>query len=112
MLWLALVLVAVAGYLACGGALGRGRPAARPGRQPEAGRPPRLAWAGDRGRGGSAVASIGASEPGRELLRAAGRVWPGFAVLRDGQQFVAPLALAEAAGFGLAVALGDAAPRA
>ena len=30
--------------------------------------------------------------------------WPGAAVLRDGQQFVAPLALAEAAGFGVAVA--------
>jgi hypothetical protein len=31
-------------------------------------------------------------------------LWPGFAVLRDGQQFVAPLALAEAVGLGLAVA--------
>jgi len=30
--------------------------------------------------------------------------WPGAAVLRDAQQFVAPLALAEAAGFGVAVA--------
>jgi hypothetical protein len=31
--------------------------------------------------------------------------WPGFAVLRDAQQFVAPLALLESAGFGLAVAV-------
>ncbi len=30
--------------------------------------------------------------------------WPGFAVLRDAQQFVAPLALAEAAGLGMVVA--------
>ena len=30
--------------------------------------------------------------------------WPGAAVLRDAQQFAAPLALAEAAGFGVVVA--------
>ncbi len=103
-LWLALVLVAVAGYLACGGPRGRRRPAARPGRRPQ--RAARRGWPGlgTAAVAGLAVASIGASEPGRELMRAAGRLWPGFAVLRDGQQFVAPLALAEAAGFGLAVA--------
>ena len=32
------------------------------------------------------------------------RLWPGFAILRDGQQFVAPLALAQALGAGLLVA--------
>jgi hypothetical protein len=103
-LWLALVLVAVAGYLACAGPLGRRAPAGRPGHQPAPAA--RRGWPGlgTAAAAGLVVASIGASEPGRELLRAAGRLWPGFAVLRDGQQFVAPLALAEAAGFGLAVA--------
>ena len=41
---------------------------------------------------------------GRDLLRSVTDAWPGAAVLRDAQQFVAPLALAEAAGFGVAVA--------
>ena len=52
---------------------------------------------------GLAIASLGVIAPGRALLRAAIGLWPGFAVLRDGQQFVAPLALAEAVGLGLAV---------
>ena len=102
-LWLALVLVAVTGYLARG-PLGRRAPGARAGHQPVPAA--RRGWPGlgTAAAAGLVVASIGVSEPGRELLRAAGRLWPGFAVLRDGQQFVAPLALAEAAGFGLAVA--------
>lgn len=50
---------------------------------------------------GLAVASIGVTGPGQDLLRSLIAAWPGFAVLRDGQQYVAPLALAEAAGFGL-----------
>jgi hypothetical protein len=85
-LWLALAIAALAGYAA-------------------------LAWRQRRWPGlgvaavaGLAIASIGVAAPGRDLLRAAIGAWPGFAVLRDGQQFVAPLALAEAAGFGLAVA--------
>jgi hypothetical protein len=53
---------------------------------------------------GLAIACLGVTGPGQDLLRAAIGFWPGFAVLRDGQQFAAPLALAEAAGFGLAVA--------
>jgi hypothetical protein len=53
---------------------------------------------------GLVIASIGVSEPGRAMLRALIAAWPGFAVLRDAQQFVAPLALAEACGFGTAVA--------
>ena len=53
---------------------------------------------------GLAVASAGIIAPGQELLRAMTGLWPGFAILRDGQQFVAPLALAEALGAGLLAA--------
>jgi hypothetical protein len=52
---------------------------------------------------GLLIASIGVTAAGRALLRGAIGFWPGFALLRDGQQFTAPLALAEAIGFGLAV---------
>ncbi len=47
------------------------------------------------------LATFGAGQVGLRWLIAE---WPGFAVLRDGQQFVAPLALAESLGVGLAVA--------
>jgi hypothetical protein len=53
---------------------------------------------------GLAIASIGVTAAGRGLLRAAIGLWPGFAVLWDAQQFVAPLALAEALGAGLLAA--------
>ena len=53
---------------------------------------------------GLVLAALGVTAPGRDLLRSLIAAWPGFAVLRDAQQFVAPLALAEAVGFGLAVA--------
>jgi hypothetical protein len=54
---------------------------------------------------GLAIASIGSTAVGRDLLRSASTsLWPGFAVLRDGQQFAAPLALAEALGTGLLAA--------
>jgi hypothetical protein len=53
---------------------------------------------------GLAIACIGLTSPGRALLQTLIGAWPGFAVLRDGQQFVAPLALAEAAGAGLGTA--------
>jgi hypothetical protein len=53
---------------------------------------------------GLLIACIGVTAAGRDLLRSMTDAWPGAAVLRDGQQFVAPLALAEAAGFGVAVA--------
>ena len=85
-LWLALVIVALAGYLLI----------ARPQR-----RWPGLGLAAV---AGLVLAAVGVTGPGRDLLRSMIGVWPGFAVLRDAQQFVAPLALAEAAGFGLAVA--------
>ena len=53
---------------------------------------------------GLAIAAIGVTSPGRAVLRDLVSAWAGFAVLRDGQQFVAPLALAEAVGLGALVA--------
>lgn len=50
---------------------------------------------------GFAVAAFGAVAPG--VLRALIGFWPGFALVRDGQQFVAPLAVVVAVGAGLAV---------
>nr|WP_246421886.1 hypothetical protein [Nocardiopsis mwathae] len=52
---------------------------------------------------GFAVALLGVTELGRELLRGLIAVWPGFGPLRDGQLYVAPLALLQAVGFGGAV---------
>jgi hypothetical protein len=83
-IWLAVVIAAVAGYVT----LARKRW-------------PGLTLAAV---AGLLIASLGVTGPGQDLLRAAIEFWPGFAVLRDGQQFAAPLALAEAIGFGLAVA--------
>jgi hypothetical protein len=84
-LWLLVVAGACAGYILL----------ARPARR----------WTG-LGAGavaGLLVASAGVTAPGRDLLRSAISAWPGIAIVRDGQQFVAPLALAEALGLGLAV---------
>ena len=53
---------------------------------------------------GLVIAMLGALGPGQALLRSLIDWWPGFAVLRDGQQFIAPLALAEALGLGLGTA--------
>lgn len=84
--WLLVVLAAVCGYLL------RARPL-------------RLCpGVGVAGIAGLAVAAIGVSSASRAVLVDLVRAWPGFAVLRDGQQFVAPLALAEAAGLGAGVA--------
>jgi hypothetical protein len=83
-LWLCLAVTALGGFLL----LGRGR------------------WPG-LGIGAAAgllISLLGAVGLGQDLLRSMIAFWPGFAVLRDGQQFVAPLALAEAAGLGLVVA--------
>jgi hypothetical protein len=85
-LWLAAVIVALAAYLLL----------ARPSR--------RWPGLGVAAVAGLAIAGLGVTAAGRDLLRSMISAWPGFAVLRDAQQFVAPLALAEAAGFGLAVA--------
>jgi hypothetical protein len=49
---------------------------------------------------GLVIAAIGVTSPGRAALRDLVADWPGFATARDGQQFVAPLALAEAIGLG------------
>ena len=84
-LWLAVVIIALAGFLA----------AVRQRRWPGLG----VAAAA-----GLLTACIGVTAPGRELLRSVMAAWPGAAVLRDAQQFVAPLALAEAAGLGVVVA--------
>jgi hypothetical protein len=84
--WLVVVLAALAGYVLLG-------------------------WRGRAGPGlgiaaiaGFAVAAVGLTGPSRAVLRHLIAAWPGFGVLRDGQQFIAPLALAEAIGLGLAVA--------
>jgi len=81
--WLALVLAAGAGYVAFGV------------------RRHRWPGLGVAAVAGLVIAGLGVTVPGRDLLRALGSLWPGFAVLRDGQQFIAPLALAEALGAGL-----------
>jgi hypothetical protein len=85
-LWLIVVIVALAGYLV------RAWPARR--------------WPGLglAALAGLLIACIGVTAAGRDLLRSVTEAWPGAAVLRDAQQFAAPLALAEAAGFGVAVA--------
>ena len=68
-------------------------------------RPARLApGLGAAGLIGLAVAALGVSAPGRAVLRDLISAWAGFAVLRDGQQYVAALALTEAIGLGAAVA--------
>ena len=85
-LWLALAIVALAGYLA----------GVRPAR--------RWPGLGIAALAGLLIGCIGVTAAGRDLLRSVTDAWPGAAVLRDAQQFVAPLALAEAAGFGVAVA--------
>jgi hypothetical protein len=103
-LWLAVVIVALAGYLLIarghafpfGHALPRGH-ALPPGRH-------RWPGLGVAAVAGLVIACLGVTAAGRDLLRSAISAWPGFAVLRDAQQFVAPLALAEAVGFALAVA--------
>jgi len=85
-LWLGVVIVALAGYLLIARAQRRW---------------PGLGLAAVVG---LVLAALGVTAVGRDLLRSLIGTWPGFAALRDAQQFVAPLALAEAAGFGLAVA--------
>lgn len=54
------------------------------------------------GAAGLVLAALGAVAPGP--LKVLIRLWPGFAVLRDGQQYVAPLAVVIAVGLALPVA--------
>ncbi len=91
-LWLATVTVALAAYLLL---------VRTPPRWPGLTRWPGLATAALTG---LLLAALGIIAPGRDLLRSLIAVFPGFAVLRDAQQFVAPLALLESLGLGLAVA--------
>jgi hypothetical protein len=85
-LWLAVVIAALAGYVLV----------ARPRR--------RWPGLGAAAGAGLVIACLGVTAAGRDLLRFLISAWPGFAVLRDAQQFAAPLALAEAAGLGVVVA--------
>ncbi len=83
--WLVIVIVAVAGYVCLV-------------------RPRRLCpGLGVAALVGLAIAAIGLTAQGRGVLRDLIGIWPGIAVLRDGQQYVAPLALAEAVGLGAVV---------
>ncbi len=104
-LWLAAALAALAGFVALARPRAGWRAGWRAGRRAgwSAGQRPRWPGLGVAAVAGLVIASIGITGTGRDLLRAATSLWPGFSVLRDGQQFVAPLALAEAVGFGLAV---------
>jgi len=90
-LWLGVVLVALAGFGVLGRPLCYWRPLGY-------WRPLCLAAAL-----GLIVASIGVTAVGRDLLRSAISGEPGVAIVQDAQQFVAPLALATATGLGIAV---------
>ncbi len=85
-LWLVVVIAAAAGYAAFGL------------------RQRRWPGLGAAALAGLLLAGLGTTAAGRDLLRGLAGWWPGFAVLRDGQQFIAPLALAEALGAGLTAA--------
>jgi hypothetical protein len=84
--WLLVVACAVAGYVLV----------ARPAR--------RWPGVGLAGLLGLAIAAIGTTPPTRAALRHLVVAWPGFAILRDGQQFVGALALTEAIGLGAGIA--------
>jgi hypothetical protein len=83
--WLAVVAAALAGYLL----------AARPRRA--------CAGLGVAAGAGFVIAALGTWPPTLAVLRDAIAFWPAFALLRDGQQFIAPLALAESVGLGAGV---------
>ncbi|MFI6536577.1 hypothetical protein ACIBHY_29295 [Nonomuraea sp. NPDC050547] len=53
---------------------------------------------------GFLIACLGVTGPGRDLLKWLIGVWSGFAVLRDAQQYLAPLALLAAVGLGMLAA--------
>ena len=80
--WLLVVAAALGGYLLLA-------------------RPRRLCpGLGVAGLAGLVIAAAGVTPVGRAVLRDLVTAWPGFAVLRDGQQYLAPLALTEAVGLG------------
>jgi hypothetical protein len=84
--WLLVVVAAIVGYVV----------AARPRRV--------CAGLGVAAAGGFCLAALGSWAPTLSALESAISFWSGLAVLRDGQQFVAPLALAESVGLGAGVA--------
>jgi hypothetical protein len=116
-LWLAAVVIALAAYLLLARTPPRLPSARTPPRLPSARTPPPaepsgvgLARTHPRWPGlglaatvGLLIAALGVTALGRDLLRSLIAAWPAFAVLRDAQQFVAPLALLESTGFALAV---------
>lgn len=53
---------------------------------------------------GLVIACAGVTAPGRDALKGLIGLWGGFAVLRDAQQFIAPLVLLVAVGLGLLAA--------
>ena len=99
--WLVITLGAVTGYVLFAWRPRRARRGAQRGEERGGSRWPGLGVAAA---ASLVIAAAGVTAAGREVLRAAIAMWPGAAVLRDSQQFVAPLALAQAAGFGLIVA--------
>ncbi len=86
--WLAVVLAGLAGYVLL----------VRPKRC--------LPGLGIAGIAGLVIACAGVTGVGRAVLRDVVGGFPGAALFRDGQQFVAPLALVEACGLGQAAAWG------
>jgi hypothetical protein len=93
--WLVVVLAALAGYLLVA-------------------RPRRIAAGlGAAAVLGYCVAAIGTWSVSLGLLKDAISFWPGFALLRDGQQFIAPLVLATSIGLaaGVAAVIGAAQER-
>ena len=95
--WLLVVVSAVAGYLL----IASRRSLRWPG---SSDRRPMLPGLGLAGLVGLVIAAVGVTSPTRAALRDLVAAWPGFAILRDGQQFVAALALAQAIGLGVLVA--------
>jgi hypothetical protein len=100
-IWLGIVVIALAGF--CASARWQRAQAARSGQSSGTGTR-RWAGLGFAAALGLLIACAGITAPGRDLLRELIRTAPGVAVFRDGQQFVAPLALAEALGAGVVVA--------
>jgi len=108
-LWLGVVLVALAGAGLTGFGPVRRQLAAEPERADGPGRgglPGHWAGLGIAAVAGLLIGCIGVTAAGRDVLRSVTSVFPGAAVLRDAQQFVAPLALAEACGLGGIVGWG------
>jgi hypothetical protein len=85
-LWLGVVLVALAGFVV------------------SVRRDPRWRALAISAVAGLLIACAGVTAPGRDALRSLIAAFPGAAMFRDAQQYVAPLALAEACGMGVVVA--------